>query len=107
MKKSLPDKKLWEELDVLNQKHHHELSEEEKKNVATCDGIKQSHICKKPVYRCSECGNYGCDQEVLDKCSKQGFKDWKCTHCGVVGHIYPVMKKELEGIMQIWEKNDI
>ena len=88
----------------LNQKHHLEMTEEEKALVARCDGIKHDHVCKNPVFRCTACGNYGCDQEVADKCAAQGFKNGKCLHCGATGTCIPVMKKELAGYKLAWDK---
>ena len=78
----------------LNQKRHYEMTEEEKANVAACHGEKDKHICKNPVFRCSECGNYGCDQEAVDICTEQGFKNGKCLHCRKVGNRIPVTKEE-------------
>jgi len=83
------------------------MTEEEKINIARCPGIKDTHPCKKPIFRCPECGNYGCTQEVPDKCSDQGFKNDKCLNCGVTGSRIPIMEKELAKFIAEWEKNDI
>jgi len=97
----------WMSRVRLNQKRHLEMNEEEKENVATCTGEKAGHICKNPIFRCSECGNYGCAQEVAEKCTAQGFKNDKCLHCGAVGTRIPIMKEELAEFVEEWEKNDI
>jgi len=88
----------------LNEKRHLEMTEDEKAHVATCTGNNMEHPCKNPIFRCSECGNYGCDQEVVDKCPDQGFKNDKCLHCGAVGTRIPVMKDELAIVISEWEK---
>lgn len=80
------------------------MTEEEKEKVARCTGIKAEHPCKNPVFRCTECGNYGCDQEVIDKCTAQGFKNDKCLNCGAVGTRMPVMEDELAQYVEAWEK---
>ena len=95
---------VWRRGGRLNQKRHVDMTEEEKAQVAKCDGIKHEHPCKNPVFRCSECGNYGCAQEVADKCPAQGFKNDKCLHCGAMGTRIPVMKKELEDFKIAWDK---
>lgn len=94
--------KHWMRGGHLNQKRHLELSEDEKDNIAKCQGIKDNHPCKNPVFRCSECGNYGCDQEVIDKCSEQGFKNDKCLNCGVTDSRIPVLKNEIEKFIAEW-----
>ncbi len=104
MPKVKTNNKFWMRGTPINQKRHSELTEAEKADVVRCRGIKDTHPCKKPVFRCPECGNYGCDQEVVDKCSEQGFKNDKCLHCGVVGTSIPVMAKELEKLIAEWQK---
>jgi hypothetical protein len=99
--------KFWFRGGKLNQKRHFELSETEKANIALCKGIKNGHPCKNPIFRCSECGNYGCDQEVADKCDAQAFKNGKCLQCGAVGSQIPVMKDELEKYVAEWEKKSM
>lgn len=89
---------------ILNQKRHVQLSEAEKDNIALCKGMKQKHLCKNPIFRCFECGNYGCSQEVADKCDAQGFKNDKCLQCGALESRIPVMKDELEHFITEWEK---
>ena len=79
------------------------MNDEEKALVAKCDGLKQQHPCKNPVFRCTECGNYGCVQEVAEKCTKQGFKNDKCLHCGALNTKIPVMKNDLEKFIAEWE----
>ena len=88
----------------MNQKRHLEMTEEEKARVARCDGIKHEQKCKNPVFRCSECGNYGCDQVVPDKCPAQGFKNGKCLHCGALETRIPVMEDELAEFKEAWDK---
>ncbi|MFA9422887.1 MAG: hypothetical protein ACERLG_04880 [Sedimentibacter sp.] len=103
-----PNNKLFPRGGVrLNNKRHIEMTEEEKANIALCQGIKATHQCKNPVFRCTECGNYGCVQEVAGKCTQQGFKNDKCLHCGAVGSLIPVMEDELEKFIKEWEKNDL
>jgi len=104
MPKVLPNNKQWLRGGHLNQKRHLDMTDEEKKNIVTCPGIKADHPCKNPVYRCSECGNYGCDQEVADKCSAQGFKNDKCLNCGSVGTRIPLMKDEYAQYVAEWEE---
>lgn len=99
-----PSNKFWMRAGHMNQKRLIDLSEEEKANIARCRGDKDSHPCKNPIFRCSECGNYGCDQEVIEKCSAQGFKNDKCLHCGVTGSRIPVMQKDLDRFIAEWEK---
>lgn len=98
---------LWRRGGKLNQKSHVEMTEEEKAHIARCSGIKADHPCKNPVFRCSECGNYGCSQEVLDKCTEQGFKNDKCLNCGSTDTRIPVMGEELEKFKEEWNKNDL
>lgn len=98
---------LWHRGGKLNQKRHLEMTEEEKAHVAKCTGIKKEHVCKNPLFRCSECGNYGCDQEVAEKCTDQGFKNDLCLQCGSTGTRIPIMEKELEKFKAEWEKNDL
>lgn len=104
MPKVFPNNTRWERNGRLNQKRHIDMTDEEKSNVAKCDGLKQQHPCKNPVFRCSECGNYGCAQEVAEKCSKQGFKNDKCLHCGAMNSRIPVMQEDLDTFVQEWEK---
>lgn len=104
MPKVPPNNERWERGGRLNEQRHMELSENEKLNVATCRGNNNQHPCKNPVFRCSECGNYGCDQEVAEKCPDQGFKNDKCLHCGAVGTRIPVMKDDLSKYIAQWEK---
>lgn len=104
MPEVLPNNSLWRRGGRLNQKRHFELTEEEKAKIATCQGIKHSHPCKNPVFRCSECGNYGCDQVVAEKCTIQGFKNDKCLHCGAVGTRIPVMAAEFDDYVSEWNK---
>ena len=104
MPKVNPNNKFWPRGGNHNQKRYIEMTEEEKAHVVRCRGIKDTHPCKNPVFRCAECGNYGCDQEVLDKCSEQGFKNDKCLHCGVLGSRIPIMEKEFEKFVSEWDK---
>jgi hypothetical protein len=103
-----PNNKLFPRGGVrLNSKRHIDMTEEEKANVALCSGTKGNHPCKNPVFRCSECGNYGCAQEVPDKCTEQGFKNDKCLNCGATDSRIPVMKEELKKFIEEWEKNNL
>ena len=97
-----PNNAMWKRAGRLNQKHHVDMTEEELINVASCEGIKHEHPCKNPIFRCSNCGNYGCAQEVAEKCSEQGFKNDKCLHCGKIGTRIPVMKYNLTAIQTEW-----
>jgi hypothetical protein len=101
-----PNNKFWFRGGKLNQKRHIEMTEEEKSHVAICDGIKAGHPCKNPLFRCTECGNYGCDQTVADKCTKQGFKNDKCLNCGTQGNRVPIMEDELSKYISEWESKD-
>ena len=92
MPKVFPNNKYWLRGGHMNQKRHLEMTEEEKSNVATCLGSKDQHLCKNPVFSCTECGYYGCDQVYIDKCSEQGFKNDKCLNCGTLGTRLPIMK---------------
>lgn len=106
--RSVPNKNIfWVRGGQLNQKQHLDLSDEEKANIARCTGEKQKHPCKNPIFRCSECGNYGCAQEVPNKCSAQGFKNDICLNCGVTGSRIPVMEKELAKFIAEWKNNDL
>ena len=102
-KKVFPNYKHWLRGGKLNQKRHVDMTEEELKNIALFKGIKESHPCKNPLFLCTECGNYGCSQEVLDKCTEQGFKGDKCLHCGSVGTRVPIMQDQFDRIMKDWE----
>lgn len=102
-----PFNKYWQRGGKLNQKRTVDLSEEEKAKIAKCTGTKSSHPCKNPVFRCSECGNYGCAQEVAEKCTAQGFKNDKCLNCGATDTRIPVMEDELAKFIAEWEKQDI
>ena len=99
--------KFWYRGGKLNQKRHVDMTEEEIANIARCDGEKAGHVCKNPVFRCSECGNYGCAQEVAEKCTAQGFKNDICLHCGEKDSRIPVMEDELPKYIAEWEKNDL
>lgn len=83
------------------------MTDAEKVHIAWCEGIKSDHPCKNPIFRCAACGNYGCAQEVIDKCSAQGFKNDKCLQCGAVGSRIPVMKDQLDDIIAKWGKTDL
>jgi len=103
MPKVVPNNKFWMRGGHLNEKRHIDMTDEEKANVVSCRGIKDTHPCKNPVFRCAECGNYGCDQQVIEKCSDQGFKNGKCLHCSVMGSRIPIMVKEFEKFIAEWE----
>ena len=97
--------------DALKTKHHYikyhqEMTEEEKANIARCDGEKDNHPCKNPVFKCTKCGNYGCDQEETDVCTIQGFKNGKCLHCRSQGTLAPVMNDEYDEVKKDWEEID-
>ena len=102
-----PNYKYWLRGGKLNQKRHLEMTEEEKVHIARCAGVKDTHICKNPLFRCVECGNYGCSQEVAEKCTDQGFKNDKCLHCGAQNSRVPIMEHELNDYIDEWNKNDI
>ena len=104
MPEVFPNNERWDRGGKLDQNVHIELTEEQKANIATCDGIKASHPCKNPVFRCSKCGNYGCSQEVFEKCTEQGFKNDQCINCGSVGTRIPVMQDELAHVKAEWAK---
>ena len=104
MPKIFTNNKYWLRSGHMNQKRHFDMTEDEKANVATCSGIKENHVCKNPVFRCIECGNFGCDQDYVDKCVAQGFKNDKCLHCGLVGTRMPILKDELAKYIEEWEK---
>ena len=80
------------------------MSKEEKAKVARCRGSKSGHPCKDPIFRCLECGNYGCAQEIVAKCPEQGLKNGKCLQCGAIESSIPVMIDELEQVIIEWEK---
>ena len=93
--------------NIPNEKRRMDLTELEKANIALCKGNKQGHLCKNPIFKCSECGNYGCTQEVAEKCDAQAFKNDKCLHCGAVGSRVPIMKDQLKSIITEWENKDL
>lgn len=104
----VPNKNIyWVRGGHLNQIRHIVMSEEEKAHIARCSGKKAKHPCKNPVFRCITCGNYGCAQEVTDKCTAQGFKNNMCLNCGMTGSRIPVMKEELDKFIAEWVKNDL
>ena len=108
MIKKTPSKRLhWLRGGRLNQKRHVDMTEEEKAKVATCRGEKAGHVCKNPVFRCTECGNYGCAQEVIDKCTEQGFKNDKCLNCGAANTRVPIMEDEFAKFIAEWEEKDV
>jgi len=90
-------------------KHIHknaaELTEAELAMVARCTGIKEKHPCKNMMFVCLKCGNYGCDQADIDKCSEQAFKNSKCLHCGSVDTMSHLMADKLEQYKQDWDKD--
>lgn len=88
------------------QNKHMDMSKEARENALHCKGIKQSHPCKNPVYKCSHCGNYGCSQIVLEKCSRQGFKNDTCLSCGTQGHIIPVPEAEMDAYQKFWQEKE-
>lgn len=88
--------KSWKRGGHMNQKRHFIMTDDEKSNIARCRGRKDDHPCKNPIFKCTECWNYGCDQEYTDKCSEQGFKNNKCLNCGVTGSRVPVMANEFD-----------
>ena len=106
MARVLPNNKFWERGGRMNQKRHIEMTEEEKDKVARCPGKKGGidHPCKNPIFRCTECGNYGCAQTEADICSEQGFKNDKCLNCGATGSRIPIMEDELEEYKALWNE---
>lgn len=103
----VPNNEFWLRGGRLNQKRHVDMTEEEKENVAKCTGIKHTHPCKNPMFRCTQCGNYGCAQEVIEKCTEQGFKNDKCLNCGATGTRLPIMADEFAKYVAEWDKKDI
>lgn len=59
--------------------------------MASCNGTftnwQGSHECGAPLYRCSKCGNIGCDQDgESNKCTNQAFKPaGYCRKCSALG----------------------
>lgn len=106
MPRVFPNNKYWLRGGRLNQKRHIDMTVEEKALIARCLGEKDNHPCKNPVFRCSECGNYGCAQEVAHKCSDQGFKNDKCLQCGAIDTRIPIMQKELVKFVSEWEEKN-
>lgn len=104
MPRVFPNNKNTLKSKINARKHEADMTEEEKKNAASCRGMKQTHICKNPVYLCTECGNYGCNQNDIDVCTEQGFKNDKCMNCRVVGKIALIMESEYDEIRAEWEK---
>ena len=102
MPKVFPNNQYWLRGGQMNQKRHIDMTPEEKVNVASCRGNKEEHTCKNPVFRCSECGYYGCDQEFVDKCSEQGFKNDKCLNCGSTVTRIPIMKDDFAKFVAEW-----
>lgn len=98
------NKNLMKRKDFVNQKRHVDLSEDDKEKVAKCRGEKHNHECKNPVYVCLECGNYGCDQDVVEVCTEQGLKNDKCLNCGVVGNNVPIMEEDFDDHREEWER---
>lgn len=95
--------KFWLRGGKQSQKRHVAMSEETKQHTVKCTGIKKDHPCKNPVFRCGNCGNLGCAQIVLDKCSRQGFKNDICLNCGTKGHRTPVPEEECDAYMKHWQ----
>lgn len=89
----------------LTQNKNIVMTKDEKANVALCKGIKSDHPCKNPLFRCENCGNYGCTQETADKCTEQGFKNDICLECGVKVNLIPIMADELTSVEIEWEIN--
>lgn len=106
MPRVFPNNKFWLRGGHMNQKRHIDMTEEEKAHISRCTGKKggTNHPCKNPMYRCTECGNYGCSQENLDTCSDQGFKNDKCLHCGATGTRIPIMENELAEYIAKWQE---
>lgn len=99
-----PEFKRWMRGGKLNQKRSIDMTEEEKAKIALCTGTKAGHPCKNPMFRCSECGNYGCSQVEADKCTDQGFKADKCLQCGSMGTRIPLLKDEVEEYIARWNE---
>jgi hypothetical protein len=53
--------------------------------MASCPGKRDNHTCSSILYRCKKCGNVGCDQGTMGKCTNQGFQSGKCLKCGAIG----------------------
>lgn len=80
------------------------MTEEQKQNVARCQGTKSEHLCKNPIFRCDACGNYGCVQDFVNKCSEQAFRNDICLHCGLKDTAVPVMMDEYEQVVADWDE---
>jgi hypothetical protein len=55
--------------------------------MALCDGERKTSraACNGTLYKCSQCGNTGCQQTKADGCSKQAFSVLqRCAQCGAV-----------------------
>lgn len=53
-----------------------------------CEGVRPGHaiICNGTLYKCTACGNTGCRQTVVDRCTNQAFDvKFGCVKCGAVG----------------------
>lgn len=99
-----PENQRWFRMGKLNEKHHIDMTEEEKANIALCTGTKHTHPCKNPMFRCTVCGNYGCSQVEADKCTDQAFKNDKCLQCGAQGDRVPLMKDEVDEYVAKWNE---
>lgn len=90
-------------------KHVHkataELTEAELAKIGRCAGLKEKHPCKNMMFVCLKCGNYGCDQNDIEKCTEQAFKNGKCLHCGSVDTMSPIMADKIEQYKQDWDKD--
>lgn len=53
--------------------------------MASCPGKRDKHTCGRTLYRCKKCGNVGCDQVQVGKCTNQAFSGSKCLKCGKSG----------------------
>lgn len=63
-----------------------------------CDGVRKgaSLRCNGSLYRCSACGETGCEQNKPGICTNQLFDvNEKCAKCGAIG------KRELVGADQV------
>jgi hypothetical protein len=84
--------KYWLGSGRLNRKRHIDMTEEEMAYIAKCPGEVAGLPCRKDVFRCTVCGNYGCVQDAPNICTEQGFENDKCLICEVTGSRIPILE---------------
>lgn len=60
--------------------------------MSTCNGKRNGIRCGMFVFKCTNCGNSGCEQGVPNHCTQQQFKSSVCRTCSKMG-----TKKQLVG----------